>query len=535
MKNIFSLWSGTFIVGTALVLASCGKKESPAVAEPARDIESRSAYDKVMPRLDAGGTMLVYLETEGAVKGMEKTVNELKGALGNDLPPEATAAVTAATDLLTQSGLYTVEAFGFSQAVLKNGLFRNKTVLLRESGAEGFGWQLFGAAPRELDMLSHLPATTTFASFTDFDLALLWKTLRDLAATGSFTEMQQGLDEIEQSTAQIGLQWSELLESFDNHFGVLITLDESKRVTIPVGTETIEIPEPAGALVFKMKNDSVYESLKAVVAQTAPVKPVVGEGFEGVMVQMPGESAPFTLTPTLAKVGPYLIVGSTNGLVESIASAKRGGGLVDQASFKELAEGIPNSGNSFFYIGAQANDLIKQLTAGNQEELPPALVSMMEKQSRIGRAFGVNRAEQDAYEGISNSEDGPERLIGSVLVAPVALGAAVAVPSFLRARIRAQATKSMNELRLIDAAIDQYAIENNLTDGAAVSASDLRTYFKPGSDLHTRFAEEIPVDVMGNPYGAFKVGELPQIPAASAEHFSDVAGPDFWAPYTSAP
>ena len=51
-----------------------------------------------------------------------------------------------------------------------------------------------------------------------------------------------------------------------------------------------------------------------------------------------------------------------------------------------------------------------------------------------------------------------------IVVAIIALLAAIAVPGFLRARKRAQGTTIKNDLRLIDAAKDQYAIEFNKTN-----------------------------------------------------------------------
>ena len=54
-----------------------------------------------------------------------------------------------------------------------------------------------------------------------------------------------------------------------------------------------------------------------------------------------------------------------------------------------------------------------------------------------------------------------------IVVAIIALLAAIAVPGFLRARKRSQASKILNDLRLIDAAVDQYAIETAKTTGAS--------------------------------------------------------------------
>ena len=55
-----------------------------------------------------------------------------------------------------------------------------------------------------------------------------------------------------------------------------------------------------------------------------------------------------------------------------------------------------------------------------------------------------------------------------IVVAIIALLAAIAVPGFLRARKRSQASRIINDLRLVDSAVDQYAIENAKLTGDAV-------------------------------------------------------------------
>ena len=59
-----------------------------------------------------------------------------------------------------------------------------------------------------------------------------------------------------------------------------------------------------------------------------------------------------------------------------------------------------------------------------------------------------------------------------IVVAIIALLAAIAVPNFLRARKRSQATRILEDLRIIDSAIDQYAIETNKSSGADVTWAD---------------------------------------------------------------
>ena len=70
-----------------------------------------------------------------------------------------------------------------------------------------------------------------------------------------------------------------------------------------------------------------------------------------------------------------------------------------------------------------------------------------------------------------------------IVVAIIALLAAIAVPGFLRARKRAQASRVLNDLRLIDSAVDQYAIETNKTTGSTVNVTDWTNYLKKINNL----------------------------------------------------
>jgi len=113
-----------------------------------------------------------------------------------------------------------------------------------------------------------------------------------------------------------------------------------------------------------------------------------------------------------------------------------------------------------------------------------------------------------------------------IVVAIIALLAAIAVPSFLRARKRSQATRILNDLRLIDSAVDQYAIETNKSTGASTESVDLVKYLKKGTSLYNTFK-----DLFGNAYVAPTVDTLPAVPQGAYDTLSDVAPADFWSPY----
>jgi prepilin-type N-terminal cleavage/methylation domain-containing protein len=113
-----------------------------------------------------------------------------------------------------------------------------------------------------------------------------------------------------------------------------------------------------------------------------------------------------------------------------------------------------------------------------------------------------------------------------IVVAIIALLAAIAVPGFLRARKRSQAAKVLNDLRMIDSAVDQYAIETSKSTGSVVAVADWTNYVKKDTTLYVTGK-----DLFGDDYGQQTVDSLPKVPANAWNTLSDVADISFWSPY----
>jgi len=113
-----------------------------------------------------------------------------------------------------------------------------------------------------------------------------------------------------------------------------------------------------------------------------------------------------------------------------------------------------------------------------------------------------------------------------IVVAIIALLAAIAVPNFLRARKRSQATRILEDLVQLDHAVDQYAIDNGQTSGMSPTFTDLSAYLKTGTVLYTTGA-----DLFGDSYGPFTVDDTVLVPTNAFNTLSDVAPSTFWSPY----
>jgi prepilin-type N-terminal cleavage/methylation domain-containing protein len=65
-----------------------------------------------------------------------------------------------------------------------------------------------------------------------------------------------------------------------------------------------------------------------------------------------------------------------------------------------------------------------------------------------------------------------------IVVAIIGLLTVLALPSFIKSRKQSQGRRILNDARQMDSAIDEWALNNNMADGANVDTSAAGTYLK---------------------------------------------------------
>lgn len=113
-----------------------------------------------------------------------------------------------------------------------------------------------------------------------------------------------------------------------------------------------------------------------------------------------------------------------------------------------------------------------------------------------------------------------------IVVAIIALLAAIAVPGFLRARKRSQGVSVLTDLRLIDGAMDQYALEYNKGGAVTIPVAAWKMYIKPGTRLYSSGT-----NIFGDAYGDQTLGTLPPVPSKTWDALVDVCDASFWSPH----
>jgi prepilin-type N-terminal cleavage/methylation domain-containing protein len=95
-----------------------------------------------------------------------------------------------------------------------------------------------------------------------------------------------------------------------------------------------------------------------------------------------------------------------------------------------------------------------------------------------------------------------------IVVAIIGLLAAIAIPNFVRARLKAQQTVCINNLRQIDGAKNQWALENKGGAAATPTPANLQPYLGRGSGT----LPSCPADSSGTFVTSYGVNDLQSAP-----------------------
>lgn len=95
-----------------------------------------------------------------------------------------------------------------------------------------------------------------------------------------------------------------------------------------------------------------------------------------------------------------------------------------------------------------------------------------------------------------------------IVVAIIGLLAAIAIPNFVKARTTAQKNSCIANLRQIDGAKEQWALENNATDGAAITIAQVASYLKAEPTCPAGTAAYTP-NAIGTPPACPNVASVP--------------------------
>lgn len=126
-----------------------------------------------------------------------------------------------------------------------------------------------------------------------------------------------------------------------------------------------------------------------------------------------------------------------------------------------------------------------------------------------------------------------------VLLLSVTIVTMLVIPNFLRARKRSRATRVLEDLRMIDARHDQYAIEFNKKAAEDEKWAEVKRHLKPGttlrcggsaSSISLSISLETPIRLtLGNPEPSTTTSELDH---EALNRLLEISPVSFWGEYT---
>ena len=132
--------------------------------------------------------------------------------------------------MIKDSGVEHISGLGISSIAREEGFYYNKVVLHHYAGEnDGVIWSVFGKAAHPLKELDLLPETTAFASYSDLDIPLVWKTIEKESSSSTWQRWTRRMAQLpEQFKASAGISLDDVLSSLGGGYGVIFTLDESQ-------------------------------------------------------------------------------------------------------------------------------------------------------------------------------------------------------------------------------------------------------------------------------------------------------------------
>jgi hypothetical protein len=494
----------------AILNYGCGKKPAPgaelnsgggptapvAPAAPAVVSVEKTSFAEVTSQLDPGGNFYLYLGTAQWLDGLSAKVSAWRQvfvAMPN-LKPEDTANINKAFDLVTglikDSGVEDVSGVGMSSVEIEKGMFRNKAMLHHyPDKGDGFLWKLAGKGPHPLTGLDLLPTDTALAIFSDADLPLLWTVAQKEVTQANLPQAQAWMDQLPvQFESKTKVKWDTFLNSLGGEFGFVMTLDPSNNIPVPMPGGALEIPSPGLLLAVKVNDDTIFNRIDAELKSNPQVISVDQPGLKMRTMPVP---LPFVgeLRPSTASSGGYLFIASSDALINEALAVKSGQrpGLKSTAEFQHVSQGVPDQGNQFCYMSQRFAETLMKVqqqamanSARNQPQMAQWMQSFMQKRPAFAYSVGINTPE-----GCLTVGNGSQSYANAVLLPGVAVvGAlsAIAIPNFIKARTISQQNACINNLRQIDAAKQQWALEKGKQATDVPTWDDIQPYI--GRILH---------------------------------------------------
>ncbi|OGV68663.1 MAG: hypothetical protein A2283_20670 [Lentisphaerae bacterium RIFOXYA12_FULL_48_11] len=512
--------SKRFLVSCVVCLLACLTSTSysadtvtaQTVKNPAA---SKERYNQIVANLDIGGDLLIVANMEGFVQEQVNNLVQIMGIVPDTNKDDQAFknVINKIPGFLQKNGCYGMQGFGMSVLPRSDGLNTIKGFLARDPASSVMPiWRGFvGTAPQKLSCLSMLPADTVLVRAGTGELNEIWKMFKSgIAEMGSPKTVLEFNQWLSGSATNVGVDVDKLFASLNGEGFFSLQLSENAMMNFPkkLGEEPLKIPQPTILIGFAVNDDSMMKFMGNILAKSKmPVTQVQVESTTINTVNMP-LPMPIPVQLSYAMHGKYFLFGTTLQVITTAIKASGGNsGLTATAHYKKLFQGLSDVNNGVLYVSPRLMKTIYDIQISNlaqTEKTSPQAAAIIRdwvsRQNSMEGAFTfVNCKSGILVTGISSSSG--REMIGSTMIAPVGLLAAIAIPSFVKARNTAQQNACINNLRMLDSAKEQWALSAKKADGVQVEIPAMLQYIK---------GAKMPICPKGGTYKVNVIGQNPE-------------------------
>jgi hypothetical protein len=452
------------------ILAGCDKGNSVNLV----DAEKRSnSFDAVAAKLDLGGEVYNYMDTEGLVEAittaMADFIRNMQASPGNHMEPGLMVAAQLPA-LSKHLGLLGIDAIGTS-AYRDGDHYHAKSYLYQPNGRAGL-FTLTGDTAHEFRLLSYAPANTDYFYSCDLTLSRIYPIAKAIMAD-VMGEMGSSMLEtqLSQPLPELNITGKELIAQLDTEAALIVSLGESM-LSPAAGPSGQKFPVPQiNATLILSNMVELFEQMLQTPSAADSLKKTQSGSLS--FYSMPERSDNFPIGP-----GAALIATDTEtGMVYLSTSRdtldaclEKSNGLAHSTNYTAATKGLPSQGNMLNYISTNVYKIIKQSTQ-EAARISPEVAGGLNLYSLFvpilgaqgtepaSATVGVNEPQGTWF--VANTPFRPSGGAGAEAQAPIIAGlmASMAIPAFQKVRTNSQQKAITNNLRQFASGGMQYMLE----------------------------------------------------------------------------
>jgi type IV pilus assembly protein PilA len=446
----------------AMLFAGCKPQSNEVKPEPvARSLpadERSGHFDRVNAHLELGGVLYGYADIDGDILSVAPSLRTLADAIGEQQPMIAPFLKQDFAQIMIDLGLNDVRAVGLSSVAAKEGGYRNRVYLHTPEGRRGLLAGLGGEAS-EFAQVRLAPADADIYAESDIDAAALYAAVRALVVRVAGEPMADVVEsQLKTDASGLGVTPLAVIQSIKGRATLVVRTDPERTFTIP-GAQPLTMP----AFQFIVRMDGLGASLEPALAKL----PVFTASQEGQLkLYVPKDSSPIQgLQPLLAVEGGALYLASDVEFLR--ASLARTEGLGQVPAFRETLATLGEKGNGLTYISPRLFAQLRRIKELNPDMPAEAVQGMdfilasLPESTQPLMAVRINLPDGILYRARwHRSLKQDIAMIGVYNPVTVGLLASMAIPAFQKVRASSQEKAIINNLRQLDLAAQQHALES---------------------------------------------------------------------------